>query len=57
MNWVLVYVIGWFKSAINEWGISICNEWFKSSNYYDWGIIYVIGWFKSAINDKIWMGY
>ena len=39
MNGVLVYVIGWFKSAITickyEWGISICNKmicnsaWFK----------------------------
>ena len=29
MNGVLVYVIGWFKSAINDkiWmGISICNR-------------------------------
>ena len=44
MNGVLVYVIGWFKSAIND------KIWIVV-------LVYIIGWFKSAINDKIWMGY
>ena len=43
MNGVLVYVIRWFKSAIN-----------KNMNVV---LVYIIGWFKSAINNKIWMGY
>ena len=43
MTGVLVYIIGWFKSAIND------KIWMV--------LVYVIGWFKSAINDKIWMGY
>ena len=44
MNGVLVYVIGWFKSAIND-------------TIWTGVLVYVIGWFKSAINNKIWLGY
>ena len=44
MNGVLVYVIRWFKSAINN------KIWLTGV------LVYVIGWSKSAINDKIWMG-
>ena len=45
MTGVLVYVIGWFKSAINN------------KIWYNGVLVYVIRWFKSAINNKIWMGY